>query len=210
MISGFFTITNSLLFDTFPIKGRSNVSDSLHLIVNCHLVALDFSVGTHKICADEAYILVFISGFNDNFNSILTVCFVGRDKFSMSDIFVECTNENAENIETEMEWQRYKTWFRTIAAESSEDEDKSIDQDNEFHVEPYTQSLSSPTDFVDLKIRGKDLQKITGAMVLFLNVFNSMSDRATASIVNVTLRADNIPEIIDKLKVCKAVNTIFE
>src|SRR6218665_3005414 len=78
--------------------------------------------------------------------------------------------------------------------------------DLDFQMEPSTSSLG--TDIVvkvALKNRGKDLGQIAEAKVQ-----NSISDRATASIVNATLRTYNILEIVDKSNVRRAVAAVLE
>ena len=101
--------------------------------------------------------------------------------------------------------------------ETGENEDETIEEDSD----PKSPEYNSDSDFqmkpstltsgtasvvkVALKNRGRDLRQIAEA-----KVWNSICDRATASIVNATLCTYNIPEIIDKSKVRRAVNVTFE
>src|SRR6218665_186329 len=78
--------------------------------------------------------------------------------------------------------------------------------DSDFQMEPSTSSSGIAIVVkVELKNRGRGLGQIAEAKVR-----NSTSDRATASIVNPTLRTYNIPEIVDKSKVRRAVSAVHE
>src|SRR6218665_570228 len=78
--------------------------------------------------------------------------------------------------------------------------------DSDFQMEPSTSSSGTAIVVkVDLKNRGRDLGQIAEAKVR-----NLTSDRAMVTIVNVTLRTYNIPEILDKSKVRRAVAAVLE
>src|SRR6218665_1363256 len=77
---------------------------------------------------------------------------------------------------------------------------------SDFQMEPSTSSSGTAIVVkVALKNRGRDLGQIAEAKVR-----NSISNRATAFIVNATLRIYNIPEIVDISKVRRAVAAVLE
>ena len=63
----------------------------------------------------------------------------------------------------------------------------------------------SVTAVIPLTIRGRDISEIVEAKTR-----NAVSDRATAAIVNATLRAYNIPEVIGRSKIRRETDALFE
>lgn len=113
------------------------------------------------------------------------------------------------------ERQRQESLFQIVTTgDCTEDAFKVIEKDfcppnnSDLHIQgkPST-SVYSSSSVVKISLNNceKDLREIAGTRAR-----NLVSDRATSSIVNNTVRIYNIPEIVDKSKFCREVGPIFE